>query len=62
MKKKISIIVASCLCIGMLTVLTLLWKEKDDFNEHCSKEPTDLSVGGIATFYIDFVYIVEWFL
>ena len=27
-----------------------------------ARNPTDLSVGGIATFYIDFVYIVEWFL
>lgn len=27
-----------------------------------TRNPTDLSVGGIATFYIDFVYIVEWFL
>ena len=34
MKKKISIVVASCLCIGMLTVLSLLWKEKDDFNKY----------------------------
>lgn len=34
MKKKISIIVALCLCIGMLTVLSLLWKEKDDFNKY----------------------------
>lgn len=34
MKKKISIIVVSCLCVCLLTVLTLLWKEKDDFNKY----------------------------
>lgn len=34
MKKKISIIVVSCLCVGLLTVLSLLWKEKDDFNKY----------------------------
>ncbi len=27
-----------------------------------ARNPTDLSVRGIATFYIDFVYIVERFL